>query len=164
MEQLWKSCGKAVEKLLRSMRSWDDTQHYKAYGYVMSRSTCRDCGKLLTEENRVMKSVSKKGKQYYLNRCKPCIVEADSILRTLKKENPQPPAGTKCACCGRIDKLFCDHDHATGKFRAWICRNCNSGIGLLGDSEAGLKQAIAYLARTNVRSRDSGFQRRLILS
>ena len=118
----------------------------------MARSTCRDCGNLLTEESRVMKSVSKKGKQYYLNRCKPCIVEADIILRTLKKQNPQPPSGTQCACCGRIDKLFCDHDHATGKCRSWICRNCNSGIGQLGDSEEGLKQALAYLERTRTNS------------
>ena len=119
----------------------------------MARSTCRDCGDILTEETRVMKSVSKKGKQYYLNRCKPCIVEADILLRHLKKQNPQPAAGTPCACCNRIDKLFCDHDHATGKFRAWICRNCNSGIGLLGDSEPGLKQALAYLERTRTNSR-----------
>ena len=140
-----------MEKLLRSMRPWDDLPQYKAYGNVMARSTCRDCGNILTEETRVMKSVSKKGKQYYLNRCKPCIVEADILLRHLKKQNPQPAAGTPCACCKRIDKLFCDHDHATGKFRAWICRNCNSGIGQLGDSEAGLKQALAYLARTNSR-------------
>ena len=112
---------------------------------------CRDCGEILTEESRVMKSVSKKGKQYYLNRCKPCIVDGDILLRNLKKQHPQPAAGTQCACCGRIDKLFCDHDHATEKFRAWICRNCNSSIGLLGDSEAGLKQALAYLARTNSR-------------
>ena len=119
----------------------------------MARSTCRDCGEILTQDNRVMKSVSKKGKQYYLNRCKPCIVEADILLRNLKKQNPQPVAGTPCACCNRIDKLFCDHDHATGKFRAWICRNCNSGIGLLGDSEAGLKQAHAYLERARPKSR-----------
>ena len=119
----------------------------------MARQTCRDCGDLLTEQNRTMKSVSKKGKTYYLNRCKPCIVEADSILRTLKKQNPQPAAGTPCACCGRIDKLFCDHDHATGKFRAWICRQCNSGIGLLGDSEQGLRQALAYLERARSKSR-----------
>ena len=146
------------------MCPWDDLQQYKAYGNVMSRSTCRDCGNLLTEENRVMKSVSKKGKQYYLNRSKPCIVEAEILLRNIKKKNPQPAAGTPCACCGGIDKLFCDHDHASKEFRAFICRSCNSGLGLLGDSEAGLRQALAYLARTNVRSRDSGFQRRLILS
>ena len=119
----------------------------------MARVCCRDCGKVLTEENRVMKAVSKKGKQYYLNRCKPCIVEAELLLRTLKKNHPQPQSGTPCACCKRIDKLFCDHDHATGKFRSWICRQCNSGIGLLGDSEAGLKQALAYLERTRSNSR-----------
>ena len=119
----------------------------------MARQTCRDCGNLLTEQNRTMKSVSKKGKQYYLNRCKPCIVEADMLLRTLKKQNPQPPAGTPCACCKRIDKSFCDHDHATGKFRNWICRNCNSGIGLLGDSEEGLRQALAYMEQSRTKSR-----------
>jgi len=119
----------------------------------MARQTCRDCGDLLTQQNRTMKSVSKKGKQYYLNRCKPCIVEADIVLRTLKKQNPQPQAGTPCACCGRIDKLFCDHDHATKEFRAWICKNCNSGIGMLGDSEAGLRRALEYLERVRLKSR-----------
>ena len=114
---------------------------------------CRDCGEILTEETRVMKSVSKKGKQYYLNRCNSCIVEADILLRNLKKQNQQPAAGTPCACCNRIDKLFCDHDHATAKFRSWICRNCNSGIGLLGDSEEGLRQALAYLEKTRTNSR-----------
>ena len=113
---------------------------------------CRDCGEILTENTRVMKSVSKKGKQYYLNRCKPCIIDGDILLRNLKKQNPQPPAGTPCACCTRINKLFCDHDHATAKFRSWICRNCNSGMGLLGGSEEGLRQALAYLGRTNSRS------------
>ena len=120
---------------------------------AMSRTTCRDCGDLLTEENRTMKSVSKKGKQYYLNRCKTCITEADIIVRRLKKEHPPPPAGTPCACCGRIDKLFLDHDHSTKEYRSYICRNCNSGIGLLGDSEAGLRQALAYLERARPKSR-----------
>ena len=138
---------------MRSMRSWHDPRQYKPYSYAMARSTCRDCGNLLTEETRVMKSVSKKGKQYYLNRCKPCIVEADILLRNLKKQNPQPAAGTPCACFNRIDKLFCDHDHATGQFRSYICKNCNSGIGMLGDSEAGLKQALAYLERVRTKSR-----------
>ena len=119
----------------------------------MSRQTCRDCGDMLTEGNRVMKSVSKKGKQYYLNRCKPCITEADVLLRALKKQNPQPPAGTPCECCGRIDKLFCDHDHSTKEFRGFCCRTCNSGIGQLGDSEQGLWQALAYLERARLKSR-----------
>ena len=121
----------------------------------MSHSTCAQCGEIMTVHNRVNKSVSKRGKQYFMSRCRPCIDESETILRKLKKEFPQPSAGTPCACCKRIDKLFCDHDHSTKEFRSWICRNCNSGIGLLGDSEAGLRQALAYLerARTDARSR-----------
>ena len=121
---------------------------------AMSRTTCRDCGDLLTEENRTMKSVSKKGKQYYLNRCKTCIKEADILLRRLKKEHPKPPSGTPCACCGRIAVLHCDHDHGPDKFfRGWICRQCNAAIGMLGDSEAGVRQAVAYLERARPKSR-----------
>ena len=119
----------------------------------MARVCCRDCGKVLTDENRVMKSVSKKGKIYYLNRCKPCITEAEVLLRTLKKQHKQPEAGTPCECCGRIDKLFYDHDHSSKQLRGFCCRNCNSGIGLLGDSEQGLRQALAYLERTRSNSR-----------
>ena len=87
----------------------------------MARQTCRDCGDLLTEQNRTMKSVSKKGKQYYLNRCRTCIVEADSILRTLKKQNPQPAAGTPCACCGRIGRA---------KMRPFIRRSYENNLSL----------------------------------
>ena len=114
----------------------------------MSILLCKQCGEILTAGNRVMKSVSKKGKQYYLNRCKPCLQEADVLLRDLKKKHPLPPSGTPCACCGRIDKLFCDHDHSTGKWRGYCCRNCNSGLGLLGDCEQGLRLALAYLERS----------------
>ena len=119
----------------------------------MPQNTCGDCGEIMTVHNRVKNSVSKRGKQYYMSRCRNCIDESETILRQLKKENPQPPAGTPCQCCFRIDRLFCDYDHATGKFRNWICRNCNSGIALLGDSEEGLRQALAYHERAREKSR-----------
>ena len=120
----------------------------------MTRLTCRDCGDLLTSDNRTMKETNKNGKVYWMNRCKPCIVEADTLLRRLKKENPMPPSGTPCACCGRIDKLYCDHDHGPTKhFRGWVCRNCNSGLGLLSDSEEGLRRALRYLERSRPKER-----------
>ena len=134
---------------LSSTSSWQETHCACA---SMSDFVCRDCGELLTDRNRIKKSMSVKGKQYYLNRCRPCIVDAEAVLRRLKRENPMPPAGTPCACCGRVDKLHCDHDHATKKFRSWICRRCNAGLGLLGDSEAGLRQALEYLERARSRS------------
>jgi len=40
-----------------------------------------------------------------------------------------------------------DHDHATGFHRGWLCNGCNNGIARLGDTIAGLRQAIAYLER-----------------
>ena len=116
-------------------------------------AACRDCGELLTKDNRLKSGVSINGKQYYMARCKPCKSESDSILYRLKKEYPMPPPGTPCQCCGRIDKLFYDHDHVTKTFRGMCCRSCNSGIGMLGDSEAGLRQALAYLERARPKSR-----------
>jgi len=43
--------------------------------------------------------------------------------------------------------LYSDHDHATGKWRGWICFRCNSGIGLLGDTLEDVKKAVAYLEK-----------------
>lgn len=40
-----------------------------------------------------------------------------------------------------------DHDHATGKFRGWICNECNKGLGSFKDSPETLRAAIDYLNR-----------------
>ncbi len=59
-----------------------------------------------------------------------------------------PEKGTPCEICGATNrKLVWDHDHATGEFRGWLCGNCNSGIGLLGDSIEDLYNAVNYMAK-----------------
>ena len=54
-----------------------------------------------------------------------------------------------CAICQRQHKstkrLCVDHCHDTGKIRGLLCGNCNSGIGLLGDNVASVKNALRYL-------------------
>lgn len=62
---------------------------------------------------------------------------------------PTRPSPEFCELCGRLQMalLALDHDHATGKFRGWLCHQCNTGIGKLGDSIAGLKRALRYLGR-----------------
>jgi hypothetical protein len=61
---------------------------------------------------------------------------------------PARPADQKCAICHRIDKqLVLDHDHQSGKFRGYICRSCNLGLGMLGDNLDALHRVIAYLER-----------------
>jgi hypothetical protein len=41
--------------------------------------------------------------------------------------------------------LVVDHNHVTGKVRGLLCSECNTGIGLLGDSPTHLRAAANYL-------------------
>lgn len=65
-------------------------------------------------------------------------------------------SGGKCGACEKPLEplLMCiDHDHKTGTLRGVLCRNCNAGIGLLGDDLDGLLKAVAYLRRVHERLR-----------
>jgi hypothetical protein len=64
--------------------------------------------------------------------------------------DPTRPTPAACECCGkpcRFGALCLDHDHRTGEFRGWLCRTCNSGLGLLGDSLPSVLCAVDYLMR-----------------
>lgn len=57
-----------------------------------------------------------------------------------------------CECCGIPDdnrKLCWDHDHKTGKFRGWICHDCNSSIGFARENKDRLRMMIDYLERNS---------------
>ena len=56
----------------------------------------------------------------------------------------------KCFVCGVPEAectkpLHLDHNHETGDFRGWLCKKCNTGIGMFGDSEDLLLDALHYL-------------------
>lgn len=56
----------------------------------------------------------------------------------------------RCGICGvpqleLMQHLAMDHNHTTGEFRGWLCRRCNTALGLLGDNEELLIDAIHYL-------------------
>lgn len=36
----------------------------------------------------------------------------------------------RCAICGKRRDLVCDHEHATGLVRGWLCSSCNTAEGL----------------------------------
>lgn len=59
--------------------------------------------------------------------------------------------GGECAVCRKPDlkgqDRHGDHDHVTGAFRGVLCRRCNTGIGMLGDSPEGVRRALDYLER-----------------
>lgn len=60
---------------------------------------------------------------------------------------PEWQSGDQCECCGKqfIGPPNIDHDHLTGKFRGWLCSNCNRGIGFLGDNARAVAYALRYL-------------------
>lgn len=56
-----------------------------------------------------------------------------------------------CAICrgqnANGKALAVDHCHKTGRVRGLLCTNCNTGIGMLGDSSLRLKLAAEYVTR-----------------
>jgi len=87
-----------------------------------------------------------------------------SDITKLKKHNPYPE-NHKCEICGKNEeeasgtwvrksngdrkKAFClDHDHTTGKFRGWLCHDCNRALGQFHDNITILENAIQYLRKS----------------
>lgn len=53
-----------------------------------------------------------------------------------------------CDICGKTKDGMClDHCHETGTIRGVLCRDCNTSIGKLGDTEEGLMRAVHYLRK-----------------
>lgn len=50
-----------------------------------------------------------------------------------------------CQICDATQPLVYDHDHTTMKFRGVLCRQCNAGLGSLGDTIKGVQKALQYL-------------------
>lgn len=51
----------------------------------------------------------------------------------------------RCDICKTVGHVDYDHDHASGKFRGWLCRRCNIALGMAGDSVDRLLLLIRYL-------------------
>lgn len=85
------------------------------------RTTCKDC---FNEATRNAK---------YMSRYGITATEADEMKKS------------GCNICGDTHNLHIDHNHDTGEVRGVLCKGCNQGIGLLGDSPDRLRAAAQYL-------------------
>ena len=102
------------------------------------------------------------GTYYPWSRCKGCHAAINRSRRsaarklwgpgTNKIRDNKPPVGTLCYCCGKPMThkgkfaMQFDHDHTTDTFRGWLCKQCNVGIGQLGDDLEGVMRAVKYLS------------------
>jgi hypothetical protein len=114
---------------------------------------CNGCGQTLL----VSMYSRSNGAKYPRSKCKNCERALDKIRKRLKSENPLPSADYQCPICQRsYDQIkgrggvksgawCCDHDHKTEKFRAWLCHDCNKGLGFLGDDPKRCERAVDYL-------------------
>lgn len=78
------------------------------------------------------------------SRCTECIRKHSAVRRALRKTAPDKPL--VCECCGNPPKKWClDHDHDRNIFRGWLCDDCNTAIGALGDTHHGVLSALRYV-------------------
>lgn len=77
-------------------------------------------------------------------------VDVDEVLKSKNEHDGL------CDICGQPSRskrgetpipLVMDHDHITGKFRGWLCNDCNRGVGIFGDDPEKLSAAASYITR-----------------
>jgi hypothetical protein len=107
---------------------------------------CKGCGaKLPPDSFNRMGATKVSGGSYRQAKCRTCTREESKKCRQRHKAvGPRPQA---CECCCRTGKLYLDHCHITELNRGWLCINCNTGIGKLGDNMIRLRRTLAYFLR-----------------
>jgi len=114
--------------LLKDDKTEFEINQTNAQGRKTTRPSCRECrksinGKNLTpDENKKLEAI--KPKEIFI--CPIC---------------------KKRTIVGVTANLVKDHDHKTGKGRAWICDSCNTGLGRFKDDIAFLQHVIDYLKK-----------------
>ncbi|MFY7788329.1 MAG: endonuclease domain-containing protein [Thermoflexibacteraceae bacterium] len=96
-------------------------------GKISRRGECRDCRKW-------RKPISQKAKVAY------------------EKKHPIPPIGESFTCpiCQNTiirqfkNDVVLDHSHKDGQIRGWICRQCNSSLGMMDEDVSILERAILW--------------------
>lgn len=66
---------------------------------------------------------------------------------------PQPELCESAGCDRAATDL--DHDHATNKFRGWLCGHCNKALGFTLDSPERLRALADYLERHQATTKES---------
>ena len=98
------------------------------------------------------------------NTCAECRRKHHRTVSELRKYIAPPDENYKCPVClttkedrsklmdntmrGHSNSTWVlDHNHATGKFRGWLCNKCNSALGWLSDDVIILRRAVEYLEK-----------------
>lgn len=153
-----KTCGKCGE-------TKEIDKFYQSKG--VAKSWCKDCSK------EYQKCLYKKEPQRVVERARKWREKyADKVSASRKKNRPAAylyelrnkyglskddatlllsENGNHCAVCGiqfsEKSKRSLDHCHETGKVRGFLCRRCNSVLGLVSDDKSLLGKLAEYLGK-----------------
>lgn len=110
-----------------------DIPHGTVNGYTNYMCRCADCSAVQSTHKRKRDLLRRYG------------ITPEEYQRLVDSQ------GGVCAIClGSLEPQGCvDHDHATGRVRGVLCRECNFGLGHARDSIEILDKAITYLAERN---------------
>ena len=140
---------------VRKQKAWKHKPkdfHYRGNLKIAGKETdvqeCKECHKVLPVTAYTRKGVStmrSDGAHFLRKICRLCATTLDKETRAARKNAPPKPE--RCDCCHKEVKLFADHAHGSTAFRGWPCKDCNTGIGLLGDNLEGVLQGAIYLEK-----------------
>jgi len=92
----------------------------------------------------------------YDSRCKACYKARREFVEKMKRYAPEKPEKCQIEGCDR-KAVACDHDpedpNPRTAFRGWLCRECNTALGLAGDTKKRITGLYQYvMGDTNGRS------------
>jgi len=158
MENITSEKKVTVKMNLNTLPLIQNKQHHKAHTNFHFRSTgikivggendkqeCKECHKILPLTAFTTHTPRSDGAYYLRKICREChtIIYREQVAA--RKNAPLKP--DNCDNCHKNKKLEIDHIHGTTKVRGWVCRNCNTGIGALGDTLEGVLQTAVYLEK-----------------
>ena len=139
------------EKRIQSVNNLASFVNVTSVNSQKSKALTKECKKCHQQKRSQDFSISgygAKARRCYKTVCLSCANIEKKQVRRLKKTYPKPMCGTTCEInnCTSTD-LCLDHDHLTGGFRGWVCRNHNTAIGLMGDSLEGAICVAQYMRK-----------------
>ena len=101
-------------------------------------SQCSECTKARAQRTR--------DESYVIGgvRCTPAQVKRRYGC-SLEEYKQRMQTSNCCEICSATENLVYDHCHETMEFRGVLCKKCNRGLGLFGDTIEGLLKALRYL-------------------
>lgn len=125
-------------------RAWwkKNSERMKAYSrawYAANKDAIQARARKRYRENR----------EASLVRSRAAYARAAALGKRYRKGIPSPTRKPpkKCELCAQKQRrnLSLDHCHYTGKFRGWLCTQCNIGLGMFRNASALLVKAASYL-------------------